>query len=257
MRAPGLIQPATLYFPRYNSPSTLRVLSYPRPTPLPRIAVHRDDAVFLILPIPTALPRYRLDLFTPGTAEIKRIHTLKKSLLALSLGLAASLIGTSAFATTGTIKFEGKITATTCPIEVVNPEDGSVGNTVKMGSLEASRFTASGVELPGKSFDLRVTGGAGCGITPTSKANVTFNGMADPTGSYFAVTPTADGAKGVVIVLKDNTGSPVAPGGVSADYDLADTGPTDMRFNAYYRSTAATVTAGVASADVQFIVAIN
>lgn len=182
---------------------------------------------------------------------------MKKSLLALSLGLAAGLAGTAAFANTGTINFEGKITSSTCPIEIVNPEDGSIGNQVKMGSIEASRFTATGQELGGKGFALRVAGGPGCVITPTSKANVTFNGAADPSGSYFAVTPTADGARNVVIVLKDKTGTSVAPGSPSADYDLNDSGPTDMRFDAYYRSTAAKVEPGVASADVQFVVDIN
>lgn len=182
---------------------------------------------------------------------------MKKSLFALSLGLVSGLAATGVFANTGTINFEGKITASTCPIEVVNPEDGYIGNQVKMGSIEASRFTGTGQELGGKGFALRVTGGAGCAITPTSKARVTFNGIADPSGSYFAVTPTADGAKGVVIVLKDNTGASIAPGGASTDYDLNDSGPTDLQFNAYYRSTAATVIAGVASASVQFVVAIN
>ena len=182
---------------------------------------------------------------------------MKKPLLALSLGLMAGLAGTSALANTGVINFEGRITSSTCPIEVVNPEDGSIGNQVKMGSIEASRFTATGQELGGKGFALRVSGGAGCSITPTSTANVTFNGPADPSGAYFAVTPTSDGAKNVVIVLRDKSGAAVAPGSASADYDLNDNGPTDLRFDAYYRSTAATVTAGAASADVQFVVAIN
>ncbi|BCX68053.1 MULTISPECIES: fimbrial protein [Pseudomonas] len=183
---------------------------------------------------------------------------MKKHLLTLSLALTAALSGTSAFANTGTINFEGKITSSTCPIEVINPGDGSVGNLVKMGSIEASRFTAIGQEYSGKSFGLRVKGGAGCNLNPADNtAAVTFNGTADTSGNYFAVTPTNDGAKGVVIVLKDKTGTPIAPGAASADYDLNDTGETDMIFNAYYRSTAATVTAGAASADVQFIVAIN
>lgn len=182
---------------------------------------------------------------------------MKKSLLALALGLVASTIGTSAFANTGTINFEGKITASTCPIDVVNPEDGSIGNQVKMGSFESSRFNAIGDEHGGKSFALRVSDAAGCGITATSTAKVTFNGTADPTGSYFAVSPTADGARNVVIVLKDKNNLPLAPGTASDDYDLNDVGPTDIRFNAYYRSTAALVTAGVASADVQFVVDIN
>ncbi|VVO42893.1 fimbrial protein [Pseudomonas fluorescens] len=182
---------------------------------------------------------------------------MKKSLLALSLGLAAGLAGTSVFANTGTINFEGMITSSTCPIEVVNPEDGSIGNQVKMGSVDASRFTAVGQEYTGKSFALRVSGAPGCGVTPSSTAKVTFNGTADPTGNYFAVTPTADGAKGVVIALRDKSAASIAPGSASVDYDLNDSGSTDMVFNAYYRSTALTVTAGAASADVQFIVAIN
>ena len=182
---------------------------------------------------------------------------MKKSLLALSLGLTAGLIGTSVFANTGTIKFEGKITSSTCPIQIVNPEDGQVGDLVKMGSVDSSRFTAAGQERGGKRFALRVSGDPGCNITAGSVANTTFNGTADPTGSYFAVTPGLDGAKNVVISLRDKLGASIAPGAASADYDLNVGTTTDLEFNAYYRSTAAAVTAGAASADVQFIVAIN
>lgn len=183
---------------------------------------------------------------------------MKQQILALSLGLAAALTGTSVFATTGTIYFEGNISNATCPIEVINPEDGSIGNRVNMGTLHVSRFTAIGQEHRGKGFGLRATASAACGFKPADNVGtVTFNGTADPSGDYFAVSPTADGAKGVVIVLRDKTGASVAPGATSAEYDLASTGSTDMMFNAYYRSTAATVTAGPASANVQFIVAIN
>ncbi|WP_460123378.1 fimbrial protein [Pseudomonas sp. S2_C03] len=182
---------------------------------------------------------------------------MKKQLIALSLGLSAALAGTSAFANSGVINFEGRITSATCPIEIVNPEDGSIGNQVKMGTIEASRFTAIGQEFKGKSFGLRVTAGAGCGFNPADNvAKVVFNGNADSSGDYFAVTPTSDGAKNVVISLHDISG-PLKPGTESAEYALNDTGSTDMIFNAYYRSTAATVTAGTASADIQFIVAIN
>ena len=182
---------------------------------------------------------------------------MKKSLLALSLGLAAGIAGTSAFANTGNINFEGKITASTCPIEVVNPEDGSIGNQVKMGSLEASRFTGAGQELSGKSFALRVKDGVACGVAVGGKGSVTFTGRADPSNSYFAVTPDADGAKNVVIVLRDKSGASIAPGGSSVDYDLNETGSSDMRFDAYYRSTATAVEAGVASAQIDFIVDIR
>ncbi|WP_416769984.1 fimbrial protein [Pseudomonas sp. RHF3.3-3] len=184
---------------------------------------------------------------------------MKTPLIALSLGLAASLAGTHAFANTGTINFEGKITSSTCPIEVVNPEDGSISNQVKMGSVDAGRFTAPGQEYRGKAFALRVGDASACGGTA---AEVTFNGTADPSGNYFSVGSDQDPsvAKGVAIVIRDKTGSSVAPGGTSAEYDLNASGPTDMLFNAYYRRTApagSSVLPGSASADVLFVVAVN
>ncbi|MCD5983838.1 MULTISPECIES: fimbrial protein [Pseudomonas] len=183
---------------------------------------------------------------------------MKTTLPAFALALAAALTGTSAFANTGTINFEGQITSSTCPIEVVNPGDGSVGNLVKMGSIEASRFTKVGQEYSGKRFALRLNDTGDCGLTGTDDvATVTFNGTADTSGDYFAVTPTADGATGVAIVIKDHTGKSIEPGGTSAAYPLIADGITDMIFNAYYRSTATAITAGAASADVQFVVAVN
>ncbi|WP_445379934.1 fimbrial protein [Pseudomonas syringae] len=186
---------------------------------------------------------------------------MNKMLSVLGLALATTLSATvvSANPGTGTLRFEGKITATTCPIEVVNPGDGSIGNLVNMGSVEASRFTGIGQELSGKSFALRVNDDGSCGLTAgdPNTAKVTFIGNADSSGDYFAVTPTADGAKGVAIVIKDQTGTSIKPGDASAAYPLVEGGITDMVFNAYYRSTASTVQAGAASADVQFVVAIN
>jgi major type 1 subunit fimbrin (pilin)/fimbrial protein len=185
------------------------------------------------------------------------MYNLKTSLLALSLGLAASLAGTSVFANTGTINFEGMITSSTCPIEIISPGDEHPSNLVKMGSIDVKRFTAIGQEHDGKQFALRIPDRAGCSLTGTG-AKVTFNGTADTTApEYFAVTPTADGAKNVVIVLRDRTGASIDPGSASATYPLNASGKTDMVFNAYYRSTAVPVVAGAASADVHFIVDIN
>ncbi|WP_024677960.1 fimbrial protein [Pseudomonas syringae] len=183
---------------------------------------------------------------------------MNKMLSALGLALVTTLTGTAVSANNGTINFEGQITSSTCPIDVVNPGDGAVGNLVKMGSVEASRFTAVGQEYSGKSFALRVNDNGSCGLTGTSDvATVTFSGRADSSGNYFGVTPTADGAKNVAIVIRDHSGASIAPGTQSASYPLIENGITDMVFDAYYRSTAAAVQAGIASADVQFIVAIN
>ncbi|HEX8592101.1 MAG TPA: fimbrial protein [Pseudomonas sp.] len=183
---------------------------------------------------------------------------MKKQLLTLTLGLTLSATGTSIYANTGTINFEGRITASTCPIEVVNPGDGTIGNLVKMGTIESSRFTAVGQEYNGKSFALRVSDPANCSLDEDGNvARVTFNGTADSTGKYFAVSPTSDGATGVSIVIKDRSGASIDPGAESTWYAIDPVTPTDMVFNAYYRSISAAVTPGAASADVQFIVAFN
>jgi type 1 fimbria pilin len=182
---------------------------------------------------------------------------MKKHLLALSLGLSAAVAGTSVYANTGTIHFEGQIKNSTCPIEIINPEDNSPGNQVKMGTIEASRFTGIDQEYRGKSFALRVDG-IKCGVKAGDTATVTFNGTPHlPGGDYFQVTPTDDGAEGVAISLRDESGASIKPGTNSTSYDLLVGADTDMVFNAYYRSVASAVTAGVASADVPFVVTIN
>ncbi|MDH0730396.1 type 1 fimbrial protein [Pseudomonas sichuanensis] len=180
---------------------------------------------------------------------------MKKSLLALSAGLVFSVAGTSAFANSGTIMFQGKITAATCPIEI-SPPGGGVGSAVPLGEVAAAQFTAVGQEYNRTNFELVVKDGAACGFN-NSTANFTFTGAADTSGNYFAVTPTSDGALGVSIALRDDLGKDIAPGATSDDFDVNDIGETRIRFNASYRSTAATVTAGAANADVGFTAAFN
>ncbi len=182
---------------------------------------------------------------------------MKKYLSALTLGLATAVAGTSAFADNGTISFEGRITSGTCAIEVVNPIDGTIGPVVKMGSVDAAVFTAADVEKNGKAFALRIGDPAKCGLKASDDnvAKVTFNGT--PDGNFFAIAPAAGAATGVAIVIKDRTGASLKPGDASADYPVHRTNPTDLTFNAFYRSTAAVVTAGPASADIRFLVSIN
>ncbi|MBF4557648.1 type 1 fimbrial protein [Pseudomonas sp. p50] len=179
---------------------------------------------------------------------------MKKSLLAISLGLATGLAGTAAFAKTGNILFEGRITTSTCPIQIINPEDQQSGNHVNMGTVDARHFGAIGSELPGKGFIMRIDGTT-CPIVKDDVAKVTFTGSADGSGNYFAVKP--GGASGVSIALKDRTTNNLAPGAPSAEYSLIPGVINDMRFDALYRKTETSVTAGAASADIQFVVDIN
>lgn len=177
---------------------------------------------------------------------------MKKSLLTASLGLLITAIGTSANASAGVVLFEGKITADTCPI-IISPPSGAIGSAVKMGELPASAFKATGEEYNQRRFELVVEDGTVCGFS-SNKATVTFDGTADASGNYFAVTPTADGAKNVAIALRDRTGSPLAPGSASAEYDLKDTGESRMAFDATYRATGIPVSPGAASANIRFTV---
>ena len=177
---------------------------------------------------------------------------MNKSLMAASLGFLFTAIGTSANASNGSVIFEGKITADTCPI-IISPPSGAIGSAVDMGELPASVFKTSGEEYNKRRFELVVEDGAACGFN-SNKATVTFDGTADGSGDYFAVTPTNDGAKNVAIALRDRTGNSVAPGSASAEYDLKDTGESRMAFDATYRATAIPVKPGAASATIRFTV---
>jgi len=178
---------------------------------------------------------------------------MKSKLIALPLGLFASLIGSSAFA--NSVFFEGSITSETCPIEIVNPGDGSVDNRVAMGDVPMGRFGGTaGTEVRGATFAVRVPDKGSCGVTEDN-ANVTFNGDADGSGDYFKVDPVVGAATGVSIAIRDSSNKSIAPGGTSVDYALNPTGPTDLKFDAYYRSTATVVTPGPASAHVRYSVA--
>ncbi|MNM70659.1 Type-1 fimbrial protein, A chain precursor [compost metagenome] len=175
---------------------------------------------------------------------------MKKSLVTLSLALFAGLAGNVALASTGSVSFVGSITPVTCNIEVIDPIGIGPGNRVSMGDFPLGQFTAVGTEVGGAPFSIRIPSKSCAGAM--ENATVQFDGDAD--GNYFRVNPVAGAAKNVAIALKDNNNVPIRPGVVSPSYKLNDTGPTDLKFTAYYRSTAAGVTAGLASAKVQFTV---
>ncbi|MDU9389385.1 fimbrial protein [Pseudomonas sp. zfem002] len=180
---------------------------------------------------------------------------MKTFLIALPL----LLVGTSAFATTGTINFSGQINGSTCSVEVVNPDSGAVGNLVQMGAPLVSDFPAIGSEAGGRSFALRVKGECGLSADDPNYATVKFGGIQGGAGadqSLFGIKPGAGTARGVAVAIRDRTGTQVRNGEDSAQYPLNATGASDLFFTAVYQSTAA-VTAGSADADVAFIVSVN
>jgi type 1 fimbria pilin len=183
---------------------------------------------------------------------------MKTSLYALPLGLAMGLAATSALALDGTINFSGKITSATCPIEIVNPGSGAVGNLVPMGAVDKAAFTTIGSEGGGRAFQMRITPGSGCILDPAElDATVTFTSVQGGAGAHYGIKPVAGAATGIALAIKDNTNKLVPNGTPSSVYKLSETDPTSMYFTAVYVSTAALVTPGSADADVDFRVDIN
>jgi type 1 fimbria pilin len=183
---------------------------------------------------------------------------MKTSLFALPLGLALGLAATSAFAVDGTINFSGRISSATCPIEIVNPESGAVGNLVPLGAVDAGVFTGVGSEGGGRGFQMRITPGSNCVMDPSKlNATVTFTSVQGGGGNHYGIKPVAGAARGVAVAIKDHTNTLVQNGTASAVYPLSETDPTLMYFTAMYIATAAAVTPGPADADVNFRVDIN
>lgn len=183
---------------------------------------------------------------------------MKLSLLTLPLGVALSFAVNSAFATTGTINFAGKITSATCPIEIVNPETNVPGNQVLLGEVDASAFTSVGLPVGGRGFQMRITPDSVCVMDPDKlNATVTFTSVQGGGGDHYGIKPVLGAAKGVAVAIRDLTGALIPSGSTSAIYPLSETDPTLMYFVASYISTASTVDAGAVDADVNFSVNIN
>lgn len=184
---------------------------------------------------------------------------MKKSLLALPLGLAFALAGQSAFATTGTIHFQGRIDSATCSIDIIDPVTGPPGGgPILIGYVNTKEFPAPGSESIGKTFQLKLTPGGGCVVPPGSTAaTVTFSsvhGGVGPGNELYGLKPLPGVAQGIGVGIKDNESNLIPHGSTSKSYPISITDPSTLSFHAVYKSHAATVTAGPAEADVNFTV---
>lgn len=181
---------------------------------------------------------------------------MKKTALAVSLGLFVAMTGTSAFAasSTGQINFLGNINDNTCPIDPIDPGTGAPG-PINLGEVAAIDFGgAADTEVGGREFALRVKDGAACGFADGDTATLTFtstHGNAGTGGKYYGIQ--TGGATGVALMIKDNDGKHVDSGTPSKGYPLNATGETRMLFNANYRSTSAAVTKGPVIANINFV----
>lgn len=188
---------------------------------------------------------------------------MKNTLLAVPFALLAGLTATSAMAAgsgSGTINFNGKITADTCKVEIVNPESQAIGGLVQMGSVESSRFGKVGDEVGGRSFILRIGDTDGTCLDPAKPTvTITFtgiNGMVN--GEHYGIKGGVEAATGVGVSLHDQLGKFVS-NGVASTPVAVSVGSTDLFYTAAYIAAGPTlnVTPGAADADVAFTVAFN
>lgn len=180
---------------------------------------------------------------------------MKQLLLAAPFGLAFILSAAPASANNGTIFFEGEIKTGSCPVEIVDPISGGIGNSVPMGIANTAAFTAINTEVNERRFSMRIPDSCVANAGDITVKFVSQAGAAGTASDLYALRPSANSAAGMAIVIKDHRDkSIIAHGADSKPYVVASGAGVDMQFLAAYKSTAATVTQGAVNADVNFTV---
>lgn len=173
-----------------------------------------------------------------------------KTLLAAIVMGAISSSAMSAQAADGTINFTGTITDASCTITA-----DSKNQTVSLGKIGASSFSAANVTSSGAKFDINLSN---CPAS-ISAASVKFVGATDANnGDLLALTAGPTSAKGVAVGIYEQDTSTLIPlMKESASKPLSSTQNTKFSFIAKYVSTAASVTPGEANAVADFTVTYN
>lgn len=176
---------------------------------------------------------------------------MKKNLIAIAIVASAALSMSNAIAGgNGQVNFTGAITDNACTITntVTSPLD------VNLGVYASSELNGgAGKETTKQGFKIALTG------CPASvpQASVNFDGTNDTNNPVLLkLTQDAGVATGVAIQLYDDAGTALALHTKSKSYPLV-TGDNTLAFNAAYKSTLGTVTAGPANAVANFSIIYN
>lgn len=166
----------------------------------------------------------------------------RKAIAGLTLVLSA--FGSSAMAADGTVKFNGEIVDTPCVVST-----DSADQTVSLGKVKASKFAAVKDTSADQAFTIKLEE---CDIAVKKTANVTFTGSQNSTdNTLLAISNVAGAATGVGIELLNNDGTAIPMGSAGMDNMLAN-GANTLAFKAHYKSTAASVTPGLANSQADF-----
>lgn len=174
-----------------------------------------------------------------------KITMLAATLLMANMGAHAA---SSVTASGGTIHFTGNLVNAACAVATESQEQN-----VALGEYRTASFKAVGDKTALIPFQIVLNE---CDTSVSTTASVTFNGQVDTTNTkLFAVSSSSNQttATGVGIQILDTADKEVTPASAASSVKLKD-GTNTMNYTARYVSTAATTTAGVANADVTFIV---
>lgn len=174
----------------------------------------------------------------------KEINMSSRKTLA-GLALVLSGFGTGAMASTdGTVKFNGEIVDTPCVVST-----DSTDQTVTLGKVKSSTFAAVKDTSADQGFSIKLEE---CDASVKKTANVIFTGSQDSTdNTLLAISNVAGAATGVGIEIMNNDGTAIPMGEAGADNTLQN-GENTLNFKAHYKSTAASVTPGVANSQADF-----
>ena len=177
---------------------------------------------------------------------------MNKLAIALSAALAIGA-AFSASAQSGTITFNGQITATTC--DITWPDNGGLTTdpVVTLPTVPTTALGSAGATVGRKAVSL-VIGGSDAQCTSGNAAiELNPNRDANQSNGYLNNAATVDAATEVQIALRDAADKPIdlATPWRSAEIDLATTKQID--FAAEYRATGA-ATAGNVNASVGYTI---
>ncbi|HDS6850945.1 TPA: fimbrial protein [Enterobacter cancerogenus] len=145
----------------------------------------------------------------------------------------------------GSMHFYGSVVNASCAINA-----DSLHQNVILGEVRASNFTGPGAWANDKTFWIKLEN---CTSTTSQFARVAFTGQvnaSDP--QVFNAGFGADAVKGVGIGIFDDKGNLIVPNSAPRSATEISEGQTVLLFTAKYRSVAATVVPGEASAAINF-----
>lgn len=178
---------------------------------------------------------------------------MNKLAIALSAALAIGA-SFSASAQSGTITFNGEITATTCTITWPGSGGTATDPIVTLPTVPTTALASAGATAGKRAVSLVIGGSDAQCTSGLAAIELNPNRDANQANGYLNNTATVDPATNVQIALRDASDAPIniATPWRSAEIDLSTTQQID--FAAEYRSTAAAAGPGNVTASVGYTI---